>query len=131
MRRSMVPIFSPLERRTGVPSTRSLAIKLWDWRVDVSVCMVASITHRTAAGGCDSHLRQHSTGKRFAAGRRSDCSEQRRHDADPKRPEEDCPVVKPNWKRDRRLAFEFGPLAERRDQAGRRVLARKASKPGN
>jgi hypothetical protein len=43
----MVPIFSPLERRTGVPSTRSLAIKLWDWRLDVSVCMVASIRHRT------------------------------------------------------------------------------------
>ncbi|HET9815315.1 MAG TPA: hypothetical protein VFQ33_06095, partial [Xanthobacteraceae bacterium] len=51
----------PLERRTGVPSTRSLAIKLWDWRLDVSVCMVASIRHRTIAGVCDSHLRQHST----------------------------------------------------------------------
>jgi hypothetical protein len=68
----MVPIFSPLERRTGVPSTRSLAIKLWDWRLDVSVCMVASIRHRTIAGVCDSHLRQHSTRKRFEAGRRSD-----------------------------------------------------------
>src|SRR5262249_4617225 len=45
MRRSMVPILPPSERRTGVPSTPSLAIKLWDWRVDVSVCIAASISH--------------------------------------------------------------------------------------
>src|SRR5262245_13623465 len=49
MRRSMVPILPPSERRTGVPSTRSLAIKLWDWRVDVSVCMAASISRSTSA----------------------------------------------------------------------------------
>ena len=29
MTRSMVPILSPSERRTGVPSTLSLAMRLW------------------------------------------------------------------------------------------------------
>src|SRR5262249_56504269 len=58
-------------------------------------------------------------------------SEQRRHHAHLKRPEENRAVGKPNRKRHRRLAFEHGALAERRDQAGRGALARDPSEPGH
>jgi hypothetical protein len=65
--RSMLPIFSPLERRTGVPSTRSLAIRLCDWLClgsavlwlgslcIMSVCMVASVDQsvRPRSGSVD------------------------------------------------------------------------------
>src|SRR5215813_11853812 len=57
-------------------------------------------------------------------------SEQRRHHAHLKRPEENRAVGKPNRERQRRLAFEHGPLAERRDQAGRGALARDPPSPG-
>src|SRR5262252_5636445 len=58
-------------------------------------------------------------------------SEQRRHHAHLKRPEENRAVGKPNRERHRRLAFEHGPLAERRDQAGRGALARDPPEPGH
>src|SRR6266702_3815699 len=72
----MVPIFSPPVRRTGVPSTRSLAIKLWDWEAwdceaegwgacdwlcTVWVCIVASVSHvrKTRQPGQERALRLH------------------------------------------------------------------------
>ena len=42
--RSIVPIVVPSVLRTGVPSTRSLAIKLWVSRDVASICIIASIT---------------------------------------------------------------------------------------
>ena len=42
--RSIVPIGVPSVLRTGVPSTRSLAIKLRVSRDTGSVCIIASIT---------------------------------------------------------------------------------------
>src|SRR5262249_30051475 len=131
MRRSMVPILPPSERRTGVPSTRSLAIKLWDWRVDVSVCMAASISHSTSAGAWREPRPLAFKDKTLWRPAPFRCSEQRRHHAHLERPEENRPVGKPNRKRHRRLAFEHGPLAERRDQTGRRALARDPSEAGN
>jgi hypothetical protein len=107
-----VPIFSPPERRTGVPSTRSLAIKLWDWRVDVSVCMVASIIIPRPLALWEKSLALN--GKRFAVST-VPSSEQGRHRAHLKRPDEDGAVDEANRKRHRRFAFERGALAERRD----------------
>ena len=67
----MVPILPPSERRTGVPSTRSLAIRLWDWRVDVSVCMAASINHSASAGALGEPRTLAFVDKRFGGLRRS------------------------------------------------------------
>src|SRR5260370_12773834 len=57
IRRWIVPSFSPFVRRTGVPSTRSLAIKPWERACRASgcnasacaVCMVASMGRLTRA----------------------------------------------------------------------------------
>src|SRR5215467_5682067 len=127
----MVPILPPSERRTGVPSTRSLAIKLWDWRVDVSVCMAASLAHSTSASASEearwpAFVKR--TLSRPALFRRS---EQRRHHAHLKRPKENRAVHKTHRKRHRRLALELGALAERRDETGSRALARDPSEPGH
>src|SRR5262249_35680920 len=56
-------------------------------------------------------------------------SEQRRHHAHLKRPEENRAGRKPDPARHRRLAFEHGPLAERRDQTGCSALSRDPSEP--
>ena len=43
MTRSMVPILSPSERRTGVPSTLSLAMRLWVSRTSAAPVVAAVV----------------------------------------------------------------------------------------
>src|SRR6266849_3128392 len=56
-------------------------------------------------------------------------SEQGRYLADLKRPEKSRAVDESQRKRHRRLVFEHRALAERRDQARRRILARDPAEP--
>src|SRR5262249_28535942 len=140
----MVPTLLPSERRTGVPSTRSLAISVWDWICDwlcaasvgvVSVCMVASIRHSVDVTRADDAIvitfcRQ----ALFPRGNLADQiggSEQRQDLTDLKRSQEDRPIGKADRKRDCRLALEHRPLAECRHQARRRALAGEPARPGN
>jgi hypothetical protein len=50
--RSIVPIVLPSVLRTGVPSTRSLAIKLWVSRDVASVCIIASTINPANQRAC-------------------------------------------------------------------------------
>src|SRR5882724_12342561 len=128
----MVPIFSPPVRRTGVPSTRSLAIKLWDceagdwaawaWLCDISACMVASTSRKRV---------QHDkaiTRDRLPPFR---ASEQGRHHAHLKWSERNGAVVEPHRKRHGLLAFEHSALAERGHQPGGGVLPGDSAEPGD